>query len=205
MNTHLRPTEDEIEDYARRHVNSMWTDVGQEWRCPICKRSRIEVMIQKTHPAKNPYWTCQPIGIHHDHGSHNTGKERFDRMVVCGECNQADARAKRKLKLPANFSFSPDEIALFTTPSPHRSHVIDYSYAMSLFTRLGITFEDSVQTKRDTTIGERRKRNRKRNAAAGFVRMETRLPSRFVGVFRERCAQARQEFLAQQRNGGEST
>src|SRR3546814_10453770 len=52
---------------------------------------------------------------HHDHARSwdGIGVARFQPTVLCDQCNSADGAAKRRLKLPNNFSFSPAEIARF--------------------------------------------------------------------------------------------
>ena len=66
-------------------------------------------------------------------------------------CNLADGLAKRKLKLPKDFSFSPDEIKQFINPKPHtKSHEIDYEKAKKVYERIVLMTEygrDYVFTK----------------------------------------------------------
>lgn len=63
---------------------------------------------------------------------------RFPRTVVCDQCNAADGRAKRKLGLPSDFSFSPLEIRAFVTATPHAPHVVDYEIARRIYESLGL-------------------------------------------------------------------
>jgi hypothetical protein len=56
--------------------------------------------------------------------------------VLCDQCNAADGAAKRRLKLPDNFSFSPVEIAQFVTATPHGKHVIDLGLAERIYMSL---------------------------------------------------------------------
>src|SRR4051812_30311958 len=81
---------------------------------------------------------------HHDHGADRPGfgddgmflpqgPERFGKVIICDQCNSADGRAKRKLALPPDWSFSPDEIRQFVTPTPHGPHVIDYHAADAIY------------------------------------------------------------------------
>lgn len=45
---------------------------------------------------------------------------------------------KRKLKLPKDFSFSPQEIAMFITATPHGTHKIDFERALGVFQILAL-------------------------------------------------------------------
>jgi hypothetical protein len=44
--------------------------------------------------------------------------------------------AKRRLKLPQNFSFTPAEIGQFVIAKPHERHVIAFSVAEQIFRSL---------------------------------------------------------------------
>lgn len=72
---------------------------------------------------------------HHDHASSwdAIGVARFPPTVLCDQCNAADGAAKRRLKLPDNFSFSPAEIARFVTATPHGKHAIDLDVANRIY------------------------------------------------------------------------
>lgn len=73
-------------------------------------------------------WTTSIVG-HHCHGA-----GRFTGTLMCGDCNSADGAAKRKLGLPASWSFSPREIGQFVTVTPHSGKtVIDYEIADALY------------------------------------------------------------------------
>ncbi|PKV11380.1 hypothetical protein CVO74_20175 [Xanthomonas prunicola] len=53
--------------------------------------------------------------------------------MICDQCNSADGAAKRRHKLPANFSFSPTEIGSFVTAVPHGAHTINYETALAIY------------------------------------------------------------------------
>jgi hypothetical protein len=61
---------------------------------------------------------------------------RFVDTLLCEQCNSADASAKRKLKLPENFSFSPAEIAMFVTATPNGWHLLDYDIASRIYAQI---------------------------------------------------------------------
>lgn len=68
---------------------------------------------------------------HHDHseGYFRQKAGRFPETVICSSCNSADGAAKRQLKLPKNFSFSPGEIGTFVIATPHEGHAVDLDAA----------------------------------------------------------------------------
>jgi hypothetical protein len=49
------------------------------------------------------------------------------------QCNSADGSAKRRLRLPTDWSFSPQDIGRFVTARPHHRHVIDVDIAASIY------------------------------------------------------------------------
>lgn len=75
---------------------------------------------------------------HHDHSADymDIGTYRFPATLICGQCNSADGTVKRKLKLPKDFSFPPQEMREFIKATPHGKHEIDYERARSIFTIL---------------------------------------------------------------------
>lgn len=75
---------------------------------------------------------------HHDHSADymGFGVPRFPETLICDQCNSADGTVKRMLKLPKNFSFSPQEMQIFIGATPHGKHEIDYERALELFTIL---------------------------------------------------------------------
>jgi hypothetical protein len=72
---------------------------------------------------------------HHDHAVSSAYDlhGRFPAVVLCDQCNSADGLAKRRLKLPENFSFSPSEIGRFVSTTPHGKHSIDLVDALALY------------------------------------------------------------------------
>lgn len=110
------------------------------WRCPSCARTAEELV--RWSEIRGPSWRARygdafgmgftvHMAEHHCHGG-----GRFPRVLMCGDCNSADGIAKRKLKLPADWTFSPAEIARFVTVTPYSGHtVIDYVVAKAIFDR----------------------------------------------------------------------
>jgi hypothetical protein len=78
---------------------------------------------------------------HHDHGGDLDGYgARFPETLICDQCNAADGRIKRTLRLPKDFSFSPDELRLFIKSVPHGSHTVDLEAAKNIALEHGLLF-----------------------------------------------------------------
>jgi hypothetical protein len=83
------------------------------------------------------YQWLAPIQEHHDHRSDNgIDSPRFFPALVCGDCNSADGRVKRLLKLPSEFSFSPTELSQFITGDPHGGVKAGMTIAKRIYTTL---------------------------------------------------------------------
>lgn len=120
-------------------LNAAWASTWTGWNCPCCGRSKPEIARLTQHGVL----LCQ-LDSHHDHLheaiddifrerrttelSEANGKmrgtartavhllvERFDRTLICSDCNIADSKMKSTLgkQIPRYFSFSPSEIAKF--------------------------------------------------------------------------------------------
>ena len=63
----------------------------------------------------------------------NSPYARFPETVLCEQCNAVDGQVKRTLKLPKEFSYSPDEIRAFVEPAPHGWHIINYLQAAQIY------------------------------------------------------------------------
>src|SRR5688572_20777465 len=135
------PTDDEYHSYDGAHCFHLWDALDDTWRCPGCGRSRREVLRWTKRQAKpwkgihQPYWGwLAGLHVHHDHSSpYGFGGGRFPDTVLCDQCNAADGQAKKGLKLPANFSFSPSEIREFVTATPHDRHRVDLEKAKVVY------------------------------------------------------------------------
>jgi hypothetical protein len=144
------PTPAEIAAFDGLHCAALYREaVRTGWRCPSCDRTAEECI--RWSYIRGPYWREQYGDAHGmgftislvRHHCHSTGEHdrtrvgRFEPALLCGECNVADGAAKRRLKLPRNFSFSPDEIGQFVTCWPHSGKVaIDYAKAAAIAGRI---------------------------------------------------------------------
>jgi hypothetical protein len=127
------PTEAEQLAFDGAHCRKLYAGLPSNWRCPGCGRNKYQLirwtMLYPHRSDRHPGWAAG-LHKHHDHGR---GMRRFPETVICEQCNSADASAKRELRLPADFSFSPHEIAQFVVGTPHGWHLINYAAAARVY------------------------------------------------------------------------
>lgn len=137
MSTRM-PTAEDFLAYKGAHCHRLWAEVGSDWTCPSCKRNKFELLRWTTRFPRSPNafsdWMAG-LHKHHDHSVEPWSRQvpRFPQTIVCDQCNAADGAAKRKLKLPARFSYSPLELSWFIVARPHSKHEIIYEAAQSIF------------------------------------------------------------------------
>jgi len=135
------PTIEEFEKYTGLHCHKLWDSVGAGYKCPSCGRNKFELLKWSVRFPKKPtrfYSWVATLHRHHDHSDNSPFRNqgRFEETKICGQCNSADGAAKRKLRLPKSFSFSPAEIRQFVSSEPHSVHKIDYERALAIFHRV---------------------------------------------------------------------
>lgn len=142
------PSDKEFNEYNGEHCRNLWESIDNTWKCPGCHREKRDILRWTQRKPHNQvfYGWIAPLCLHHDHSNTN----RFPETLICGDCNSADGTAKRKLKLPKNFSFSPDEIRHFISPVPNAPHTdkkrsLDYDTAESIF-KLNTTVKNEQNT-----------------------------------------------------------
>jgi len=137
------PTGAEYDAYKGAHCHQVWARVGPHWVCPCCRRNKFQILRwTKRFPGKPNQFYGWMAGIH-EHHDHSAGwdfakQARFQRIEICDQCNSADGAAKRRLKLPSDFSFAPDEISLFVTAVPHNKHKLNYDIAASIYNDIAV-------------------------------------------------------------------
>lgn len=146
-------------------LNSWWVLTSSTWRCPCCDREKKDIVRLNKHG----YLTGH-LHEHHDHMkdfvesefskfAHNNehvnadilgvrfiertafALSAYDDTVVCSDCNNADAKAKKIALAPPQFSFSPEKIKKFIISKPNVEHQINESIARSLWWECKRTFE----------------------------------------------------------------
>lgn len=135
---------------ASIEINSVWAAAPQDWSCPCCQRVKTECARLGSKGQM-----LGKLVAHHDHFedymdvilselSEATTMEaasaveakqfirrgmdlfmRFDRIVICEDCNNAEASGKEIVGTAPYFTFTPREIASFVRASPHQSHAVD--------------------------------------------------------------------------------
>lgn len=131
-------------------LNQSWALVPQNWSCPICRRSKVDIFRLSSRGI-----LLANLEEHHDHLRDYVGRRAralfgdrwatelppgcgqiadtlehlvscFSPELVCSECNAADGKAKIIMKgvIPPYFSFSPDEIRTFIEPAANADHRI---------------------------------------------------------------------------------
>lgn len=143
-----RPTMDGYLGFDGAHCHKIHRTLPENWQCPGCLRNKFQILRWTTLNPKSPMARKKGWALgyhtHHDHAADKFGlsappvwfSPRFEPIVICEPCNTADGAAKRKLKLPKDFSFSPAEIRRFVTAFPHGKHLIDYRVAREIYWKL---------------------------------------------------------------------
>jgi len=144
------PTQQEIDAFEGVHVAGRYRRCVQiGWRCPCCNRTAQELIrwsFINGHTNRLKYgdeygmgWTLALIEHHCHSGDRDGWLPRFPVTLICGDCNSADGAAKRKLRLPEWWSFSPIEIKQFVTCVPHSGKtVIDYEKANKIWHEISL-------------------------------------------------------------------
>lgn len=136
------PSADEMASFSGMHCSSQHRKALKlNWRCPSCDRSANELIrwsyingktLRALHGDEHGMGWTTTIATHHCHGA-----GRFRPTLMCGDCNSADGVIKRKLKLPASWSFGsfgPIELAQLVTVTPHSGRtIIDYELAQMIY------------------------------------------------------------------------
>lgn len=149
----------------RADMTEWWAKTPQAWICPGCDRPKPDLVRLNAHNEL----MCRLVE-HHDHMAnaleerfvfHSTSRSEvvatqlgkkfavrsasmvsaYDRTIVCNDCNNADAEAKRMVSAPRHLSFSPREIRRFINPRPHEAHQVDLDAAKAVLMEILPTFE----------------------------------------------------------------
>lgn len=143
---------------SRLDLDQNWASVSQDWACPCCLRPKVELArklasgvllahLHEHHDHIHDYMAARlqetygsewprgiPPGTYELEHSGSLMIERFERTLICEDCNAADAAAKAKSsRIDSYFSFRPSEIANFITSRPNRPHGIDADKAGAIW------------------------------------------------------------------------
>lgn len=152
-------------------LNRAWAQTWIGWSCPCCGRRKSEI----ARLTDSGVLLCQ-LDWHHDHLGDVAGGimrkkamtgadqdedvirkracsaaigliERFAPVVLCNDCNAADAAMKALIGsgVPRSFSFAPSEIARFIEPKAGRSHDINEGAGRALWQTAMGEFQERLQ------------------------------------------------------------
>ena len=145
-------------------MDMLWAYTPMSWQCPACLRSKSQI----ARPNKNGDLMCRLVE-HHDHMKDHLIKEfekisagldrvlaseaagkfakrsapmvsAYDNTVICNDCNNADAVAKKLAGTHPSFSFSPAEILAFVIASPNAEHKVSSEAATRIWNENRETF-----------------------------------------------------------------
>lgn len=151
-------------------LNSSWASTWTGWCCPCCRREKPQI----ARMSSGSVLLCR-LEYHHDHildlakriyRKHNPPSEdqeiniqvsrakdalmlfieRFERTLICMDCNLAEGRAKVELatEVAGGFTFTPSEIATFITVAPNRVHEVDVEKARLAWLAAKDDFADRI-------------------------------------------------------------
>ena len=168
-------------------LNRGWAATWTGWSCPCCKRNKHQIV----RLTSGEVLLCH-LELHHDHlddyvkrifreiklssedpdlrvqasraeGALRSLVERFERTLICVDCNLADARAKSELReeIELHFTFTPSEIAQFIEVQDNQIHEIDIARARRIWTNAREDFKDRIDFARRMAMRIEKGRHRR--------------------------------------------
>jgi|HubBroStandDraft_1064217.scaffolds.fasta_scaffold75127_1 rubredoxin len=147
-------------------LNENWSLCAPYWTCPACRRSKNEIFRLSKRGI-----LLAKLELHHDHlrdriwhrARELFGEKwletfpkssimildhikelasRFDRCLLCSECNAADGKVKARFRveIDTRFSFTAQEIGAFIHPRAGQDHTIDEARAYSIWQAEKVNF-----------------------------------------------------------------
>lgn len=135
-------------------LNENWASTPPNWQCPGCERRKPEIfrlldngvllgrLVEHHDHLTDRFkalaqarfgsdWISKiPDGTKHLEKLASRLVARFEPTLVCQECNNADAVAKRGIsQVHADFSFRPSEIRTFVRSVANGEHIVDLAAA----------------------------------------------------------------------------
>lgn len=153
-------------------VNNWWVKTPPEWCCPCCKRNKQEIVRADRSGrafgsliAHHDHFRelldnivaerARALGVvdtTFDEASNRfvrrftDGLIRFDELIICEDCNNADARGKSVVNAPAHLTFTVSEIASFIRVRPSLPHEIDRALVRSAYASALPKYEKRLQS-----------------------------------------------------------
>lgn len=138
-------------------MNSHWISTSQNWSCPCCGRSKLQV----SRVGRKGQILAKLV-IHHDHmgealeaawnssfaqaGTQVAQSEgrrlverigaafaAYEEVLICEDCNNADTEAKKIVSSPKFFSFSIGQIQRFILSRSNQPHTVDATSAHAVW------------------------------------------------------------------------
>lgn len=138
-------------------MNANWIGSSQDWSCPCCSRSKLQISRKG-----NKGQILAKLIVHHDHmgealetAFHSAFEQAetdveqeeglrlvqrmgkafagYDEVLICEDCNNADAEAKKTVEAPRFFSFSVGQIRRFIRTRANEPHEIDPQIARDVW------------------------------------------------------------------------
>jgi rubredoxin len=153
------------------NINSWWAKCSPDWRCPCCNRVKADcarldskgnllgkLAAHHDHMREfldNALAECARIDGMENAALNEAstrilrrfadGLVRFDDVVICEDCNNADPKAKKLVTAPRYFTFTPTEIGTFILPQPNKAHDVDEQQARKTYARATQMFDVRVE------------------------------------------------------------
>lgn len=116
------PSNKDYNEYTPQ--DSLWSKTGDDWFCPVCRRSKFEIL--RWNPKKSK-WSGKIVGgtaIKDQLPTHKRTGDAVITAAVCEDCNNVNARISQKF--PQSWRLNAEEIRAITKFSPHARHQIDF-------------------------------------------------------------------------------
>lgn len=154
------------------NLNRWWVLTPQDWSCPCCSRGKPDIgrldvvgrlyghlMAHHDHVGDAVAPLFLEIASSRDWPGMNSLAEDFakrmsafvsahDPIVICSDCNEADAKAKKSVGAPTAFSFAPADITRFIHPAPNRPHRLDADALTALWRKRAPLFDRRIKMMR---------------------------------------------------------
>lgn len=152
------------------NLNRGWAATWTGWICPCCRRSKPQIArvtssgmllcnLEQHHDHLEDFLKRRflAVDLQSDERDHRIQisnaetalrplVERFERTLICVDCNLADGRVKVALRdeIDTHFTFAPSEIAEFIAVSDNRLHEVDIATARSIWVDAQEDFNDRI-------------------------------------------------------------
>lgn len=153
-----------------------WALTPPDWQCPVCKRTKPKIARLDRHGR-----LMGQLVEHHDHlvdllsdlffqeyckrrdsDADEVARKfvsracnafvRFEPVIICGDCNTADADAKKSVGAAKQFSFTPNELRAFSEPVPNSPVRIDRDKLSAVYAEARRRFDECIRLAREFAV-----------------------------------------------------